>query len=80
MDWNNVDLNSAYERGQNILDPYSFDTLLLEIHCNLREINHETVKAQFMESLNSKIQSAKEVFAVNLDNIVKEAQTERAKP
>lgn len=79
MDWNNVDLNS-HEREANILDPYSFDTLLLEVNCNLREINHETVKAQFMESLNSKIQSAKEVFAANLDNIVKEAQTERAKP
>lgn len=76
MDWNNVDLNS-HERDAYIIDPYSFDTLLLEISCNLREINHETVTAQFNESLNSKIQSAMEVFAANLDNIVKQAKKER---
>ena len=50
----------------------------LEISCNLIEINEETVKAQFYESLNSKIQSAKDIFNANLQNIVKFAQEERA--
>ena len=77
MDWKNVNLTNAYERDQDILDSYSFDTLLLEIQCNLREINKETVKKQFMESLNSKIESAKEVFFSNIDNIVKQAEKER---
>ena len=77
MDWNNVDLDSRYERDQNILDGYSFDTLLLEISCNVREITKETVKKQFVISLNSKIQSAREIFNNNLDNIVKKAIEER---
>ena len=77
MDWNNVDLDSRYERDQNILDGYSFDTLLLEISCNVREITKETVKKQFVISLNSKIQSAREIFNNNLDNIVKKAMEER---
>ena len=79
MDWNNVDLKSS-EVEAAIIDGYSFETLLLEIHCNLREINRETVTAQFNESLKSKIVSAKEVFAANLDNIVKIALEERNQP
>ena len=78
MDYLNINLNSDYERNTDILDGYNLDTLFLEISCNLREINEETVKKQFYESLNSKIQSAKDIFNANLKNIVKYAQEERA--
>ena len=78
MDYLNINLNNDHERNTNILDGYNLDTLFLEISCNLREINEETVKKQFYESLNSKIQSAKDIFNANLQNIVKYAQEERA--
>ena len=78
MDYFNIDLNSDHERNTDILDGYDLETLFLEISCNLREINEETVKQQFYESLNSKIQTAKEIFNANLQNIVKYAQEERA--
>ena len=78
MDYSNIDLNSDYERNADILDGYNLNTLFLEISCNLREINEETVKKQFYESLNSNIQTAKEIFSANLQNIVKYAQEERA--
>ena len=78
MDYLNIDVNSDYERNADILDGYNLETLFLEISCNLREINEETVKKQFYESLNSKIQSAKDIFNANLQNIVKYAQEERA--
>ena len=78
MDYLNIDFNSDSERNSNLLDGYDFETLFLEISCNLREINEETVKQQFYESLNSKIQSAKDIFNANLKNIVKHAQEERA--
>ena len=78
MDYLNIDLNNDHERNTNILDGYDLETLFLEISCNLREINEETVKKQFYESLNSKIQSAKDIFNANLKNIVKHAQEERA--
>jgi len=80
MDWNNVDLSSPSERDANILEPLSFDILLLEVSCNVREINEQTVRAQFMESLNSKIESAKDVFEANIKNITKEAVRYRAIP
>ena len=78
MDYLNINLNNDHERNTDILDGYNLDTLFLEISCNLREINEETVKKQFYESLNSKIQSAKDIFNANLKNIVKYAQEERA--
>ena len=78
MDYLNINLNNDHERNSNLLDSYDFETLFLEISCNLREINEETVKQQFYESLNSKIQSAKDIFNANLKNIVKYAQEERA--
>ena len=78
MDFLNINLNNDHERNTDILDGYDLETLFLEISCNLREINEETVKQQFYESLNSKIQSAKDIFNANLKNIVKYAQEERA--
>jgi hypothetical protein len=62
-----------------MLDPYSFDTLLIEIACNLPEINEKTVKAQAMESIKCKYQTAISILNDNLTNITKHAQTERAK-
>ena len=77
MNWKNVNLKDGYERDQNILDGYSFDVLLLEIQCNLKEINKETVEEQFLEVLHYKINDAKEIFYNNIDNIVAQAKKER---
>lgn len=77
MNWKNVNLKSSYERAQNIIDPLNFDILLLEINCNLKEINRETVMRQFEDDLKSKIESAREVMGNNIDNIVKYAQKYR---
>ena len=74
MDYLNINLNNDHERNTNILDGYDLETLFLEISCNVTEINEETVTQQFYESLNSKIQCAKDIFNANLKNIVKYAQ------
>lgn len=73
MDWNNVNLKSDYERNQNIIDPLSFDTLLLEISCNIKNINDQTIKQQFETDLQNRINSAREVFEANLKNIMQDA-------
>jgi len=77
MNWNNVNLTT--EANNEILDGYSFETLLLEIHCNLTEINRDTVRAQFEHELKIKIQSARNIFESNLDNIVQHAIEDRNK-
>ena len=75
-DWKNVDLSR--ESRLNLLDPYSFDTLLLEISCNLKEINEKTVLEQAQKSLESKLNCMSEILRDNLSNITKEAQRQRA--
>ena len=77
MDCKNVDLKDGYEREQNMLDGYNFDTLLLEIQCNLKEINRKTVEEQFLKVLRYKINDAKEIFYNNIDNIVSQAKEDR---
>ena len=77
MNWKNVDLNSPYERSQNLMEPYTFNQLMEEISCNLREINTETVRAQARESIKAKYNEALEILESNLSNITKVAQAER---
>ena len=77
MNWENVNLKDGYERDQNILDPYSFDTLLLEISCNLKEITPQTVTNHFETELRNKMRSAREVFYANAKNIIEQANKER---
>ena len=75
MDWKNVNLNDRYEREQNIIDPLNFDILLLEITCNIKdsEINIDTITKQFETDLRERINSAREVFKNNKENILKNA-------
>ena len=71
--WSNINLADNYQRSLNILDGYDFETLLLELSCNIKtsELSEEAILKQFNESLNSKIQSAKEIMRDNLKNILK---------
>lgn len=79
MDWNNINLENEYEASQNILEPYKFDTLLLEINCNIRleDINKEEITKHFESVLNAKIREAREIFKANLENIVNHAIKEK---
>lgn len=73
MNWNNVNLNRPIESASDILDAYTFDQLLLEISCNLKEITPETVRKQAMESIISKHKTAIEIIEANLKNITDHA-------
>jgi hypothetical protein len=73
MNWENVNLSDSYERDQNILSPFNFDTLLLEISTNLTEITEDTIRQYFNEQLKLKIEEAKEIFRDNLKNILTNA-------
>jgi hypothetical protein len=73
MNWNKIDLSSPYECSRPILDEYTSDTILLEVECNLKEINRDTVRKQALESIKCKYNTALEILEANLDNYVKEA-------
>lgn len=76
-DWTNIDLSSPSQSNLNLLENYTFDTLLLEIHCNVKEINRESVKAQAVASIKAKYLESLDILDNNLDNITKHAQAER---
>ena len=50
------------------------------MNCNLPEVNEETVRKQFEETLQQKIQDAKELFEANLQNIIDHIEEERKEP
>ena len=78
MNWRNIDLNS-HEREVNIVDPLSFDTLLLEISCNIRteNLNEAEISKAFEHRLICIADEAREIFRANLKNITKQAIKER---
>lgn len=46
IDWRDIALDDNFERSLNIIEPLSFSTLLLEIKCNIKEINCVTIREQ----------------------------------
>jgi 2-hydroxy-3-keto-5-methylthiopentenyl-1-phosphate phosphatase len=79
IDWNNIDLTDNHKRNLKILEPYTFDTLLLEVNHNIRseDLSRESVKAQAMEQIKAKYDEAVEILNSNLDNLTKQAIKER---
>ena len=78
MNWHKIDLNSPSERSQDLIDGLSFAALMLEIECNLPTIDEKTVTSQFEADLQIRIEEARDIFAHNLKNIVKQAKKKRA--
>jgi len=77
IDWRNIALDDNYERSLNIIEPLSFSTLLLEIRCNIKEINCATIRELFAADLQQRVDEAWEVFNANALNIEQTAQKER---
>lgn len=76
-DWDNIDLERASERDKDILNSYNFETLLLEIQCNLEHINKQKIIEHFESEIQKKMKTAREIFIANLDNILERAKKER---
>lgn len=77
IDWMDIDLDDNRERSLNIIEPLSFDALLLEIRCNIKDINSVTIREQFAADLQQRANEAWEVFDENLINIEQTAKKER---
>ena len=80
IDWNNIDLDSEYECSRNLIENLTFDALLLEINCNIKDITEETVNAKFWADVKSRVDEAWEIFQKNRANIVCHARKHREEP
>ena len=72
-DWNNIDLTSGYERNLNILEPYNFETLLLELRCNIptKDLTKEAILKQAKDVIKAKYTEAMGILENNADNVLK---------
>lgn len=79
MDWKNIDLESGYEKSQNLMDGYTFEQLLLEVYCNFREeeIDEITIFEHAESIFKAKYEEAIEILNDNLINITNYAKNER---
>ena len=79
MDWKNIDLESGYEKSQNLMDGYTFEQLLLEVYCNFREeeIDEIVIFEHAERIFKAKYEEAIEVLNDNLINITNYAKNER---
>lgn len=77
VNWSHIDLESPCEQDLELIDGLTFEAFLLEINCNIQNINVETVTAEFNEDLNNRIREARSIFAANVKNIVEYAKKNR---
>ena len=64
-------------KEDNLLDPITFDELILTVHCNCREITPKTVREELRRILEYKRQDMEELLRINMATIIKEAKEGR---
>ena len=61
----------------NLLDPISFQDLVLQVHCNCRKITPMAVEKELRETLNSRFADMQYLIERNIDRIMAEAMKGR---
>lgn len=78
--WHRVDLSSPAECDRAIVDPYTFNGLLLQLHCNVKaeELTPEKIRETFEAELRGRMQCARETFEASLSEIYAAALADHA--
>ena len=61
----------------DVLDPITFDEIIMTVHRNCKEINTASVIKTFKEILEMRLTDAKEIFERNIDEICNEVLKEK---
>lgn len=65
-------------RGEdNLLDPITFDELVLALHCNARTINEKAARRELREIMTSRMQDLEFLLENNMDEILRAAKEGR---
>lgn len=73
----NWKLNDDLSRFDSVLDPITFDEIIMTVRCNCRDVNRKTAIKTFKEILEMRLTDAKEIFERNIDEICNEVIKER---
>lgn len=71
-------LGDDLDRYDNLLYGFTFDDLILAVHCNCRKITPEAVLREAREILDIRMQDYRFLLENNLDEIIEEAKKGRA--
>lgn len=71
-------LGDDLDRYDDLLYGFTFDDLILAVHCNCRKITPEAVLREAREILDSRMQDYRFLLENNLDAIIEEAKKGRA--
>lgn len=63
--------------SDNLLDPITFDELIMTVHCNCREITPEAVWKELSVIMEFRKQDLHELMVRNMDEIIKAAKVGR---
>lgn len=65
-------------RGEdNLLDPITFDELVLTLHCNARTINEKAARRELREIMTSRVQDLEFLLENNMEEILRAAKEGR---
>lgn len=71
-------LGDDLDRYDDLLYGFTFDDLILAVHCNCRKITPEAVLREAREILDNRMQDYRFLLENNLDEIIEEAKKGRS--
>lgn len=72
-------LGEDLAKSDNLLDGITFDELILQVHCNCREITPQAVRNELKKTLMSRLEDMDYLLERNVDAIMAEAMKGRGK-
>lgn len=61
----------------NLMDGFTFEDIILQVHCNCRKINEKAVRQEVKELVLLRMEDMTELLDQNIDVIIKEAMKGR---
>lgn len=61
----------------NLMDGFTFEDIILQVHCNCRNINEKSVRQEVKELVLLRMEDMTELLDRNIDVIMKEAMKGR---
>ncbi len=71
------ELGDDLRESDNLLDPVTFESLILAVHCNCPVINEKAVKETMKEIMEERLSDMRFLLEHNMDAIIKAAKRGR---
>lgn len=73
----NFRLGEDLSLEDNLMDGFTFEDIILQVHCNCRSINEKAVRQEVKELVLLRMEDMTELLDQNIDVIIKEAMKGR---